>query len=46
MKINAAWHTKNKMPKNPRLEERIRWHKEHAKLCSCREIPESIKKYI
>lgn len=46
MKINADWHIKNKMPKNPKLEQRIKWHKEHAKFCLCREMPESIKKYI
>ena len=46
MKINADWHRKNKMPKNPKFEERIKWHKEHAKFCTCREAPESIKKYF
>lgn len=40
------WHLNHKMPKKPSLEERIAWHKEHAKHCSCRPIPESIKKYF
>ena len=48
MKINAEWHSKNKIPKNPTLEERIRWHLGHAKNCSCRplggKILEEIKK--
>lgn len=35
MKINAQWHSSNKMPKNPTLEERIKWHKAHAKNCAC-----------
>ena len=46
MKINKEWHMKNKMPKNPTLEERIKWHSEHAKHCSCREMPESMRKEI
>ncbi|HVT00750.1 MAG TPA: hypothetical protein VHE53_00775 [Patescibacteria group bacterium] len=48
MKINAEWHTKNKMPKNPTLDQRIEWHLAHAKNCSCRplggKILEEIKK--
>ena len=46
MKINKEWHQKNKMPKNPTLEERIKWHIEHAKNCTCREMPDSIRKEI
>lgn len=34
------------MPKNPSEQERIKWHKAHAKHCHCREMPESIKKLI
>lgn len=45
-KINREWHKKHRMPKNPTLEERVEWHKEHAKNCACREMPESIKKRI
>lgn len=43
MKINAAWHKKNLMPKNPTLEQRIKWHINHAKHCGCREIPPKLK---
>ena len=46
-KINAEWHSKNKMPKNPTLEQRIAWHKEHLKYCGCRkDVPKSIAKYL
>jgi hypothetical protein len=38
-KLNADWHAKNRMPARPTLEERIKWHVEHAKHCACREIP-------
>ncbi len=44
--MNKEWHLKNKMPKNPSLEDRINWHIEHSKNCSCREMPESILKEI
>jgi len=46
--MNKEWHLKNKMPKNPSLDERIKWHVEHAKNCLCRplggKILEEIKK--
>jgi hypothetical protein len=44
MKINASWHLKNKMPKNPTIEERIFWHKDHEKNCACRPVPDNLKK--
>ena len=48
MKINAKWHLANKMPKNPTLDQRVKWHLEHAKNCVCRplggKILEEIKK--
>jgi hypothetical protein len=46
VKINKEWHLKNKMPKKPTLEVRIKWHIEHAKNCTCREMPDSIRKEI
>ena len=42
MKINRKWHEKNRMPKNPSLEQRIRWHLEHSKDCACRPIPQRL----
>jgi hypothetical protein len=42
-KINAAWHKKNPMPKNPTLGQRIKWHLAHQKNCACRDIPEKLK---
>lgn len=48
MKINASWHSANKMPKNPTIEQRIEWHLAHVKNCECRpldgKILEEIKK--
>ncbi len=42
MNMNEKWHKSNKMPKNPSKEERIEWHLEHAKNCSCRPIPKTL----
>lgn len=40
--LNREWHLKNKMPKNPSLEQRIAWHREHEKHCTCRPIPDKL----
>ncbi len=43
MKINKEWHEKNKMPKNPSFDQRVKWHLEHQKHCACgKEIPKNI----
>ena len=39
MKMNKAWHEKNKMPANATIEQRVKWHIEHQKNCSCRPMP-------
>jgi hypothetical protein len=36
MAINAEWHRKNKMPKNPTDEQRLNWHVDHMANCNCR----------
>ena len=41
-KLNAEWHLANKMPRNATLEQRVAWHKQHAKECACRPIPPNI----
>lgn len=40
------WHLAHKMPKNPTLDERIVWHKEHQKYCGCRPVPKSLLLYL
>lgn len=46
--INKVWHLANKIPNNPTLNQRIAWHLEHVKYCTCRplagKIFEEIKK--
>lgn len=37
--INADWHRAHRMPKNPTLEQRLDWHREHARNCDCRKPP-------
>ena len=44
--INKDWHLSHKMPQNPTLKERVEWHVEHAKVCNCRKMPDSIKELI
>lgn len=41
-KINAEWHLTHKMPKNPSLDQRVNWHREHVKNCQCRPMPGTI----
>ena len=42
--LNAEWHKKNKMPKNPTVQQRIVWHLEHQQNCACRPgLPEKLK---
>jgi hypothetical protein len=42
MTINAAWHKRHRMPKNPTVEQRIVWHKAHQSHCACRAIPSTL----
>jgi hypothetical protein len=46
MSINKQWHLANKMPKNPTLDQRVNWHVEHAKNCTCRRIEGKILEEI
>jgi hypothetical protein len=41
-KLNAAWHRTHRMPPNATLEQRLKWHRGHAKACGCREIPRTV----
>jgi len=46
MKINKEWHLANKMPKNPTLDQRVKWHVEHARSCQCRKLKGKILEEI
>ena len=41
-KLNREWHLAHKMPARATLEQRLEWHLEHARHCSCRPIPDGI----
>jgi hypothetical protein len=43
MAINKEWHLSHPMPKHATIEQRMKWHLEHAKHCGCRDIPEKLK---
>jgi hypothetical protein len=42
--INREWHLAHRMPRNATLEQRLEWHIMHASNCSCREMPERIRR--
>jgi hypothetical protein len=42
MKTNRQWHESNRMPRNASGEQRIAWHLQHVKHCSCRPIPKGV----
>lgn len=45
--INKEWHLANKMPPKPTFEQRVAWHKEHQKNCTCRtDLPPDIERAI
>ncbi len=43
MKLNKEWNLDHPTPKNTTVEKRINWHKEQAKDCVFRDIPETLK---
>ncbi len=46
-RINREWHLAHKMPKNPTFEQRVEWHREHQKHCTCRtDLPADIRRAI
>jgi len=45
-KINREWHEQHRMPANATLDQRIAWHTEHAKHCSCRPMPGKLMQEI
>jgi hypothetical protein len=41
-KLNAKWHQKHRMPKNPTHDQRMAWHAAHARACGCRPMPHKL----
>jgi len=44
--MNAEWHRRHPMPRNPSLAQRVAWHRAHARHCACREVPASIRPFL
>jgi hypothetical protein len=42
MKLNADWHRAHPMPPKATFEQRVAWHREHARACGCRKPPPDI----
>ena len=42
MMVNAGWHKAHRMPKHPTFEQRLEWHRGHARNCDCRKPPPDI----
>jgi len=40
--MNREWHKQHKMPERATEKERIEWHLEHAKNCTCRPAPKEL----
>lgn len=45
---HTEWHLKHQLPKNPTLDQRVKWHMDHARRCPCpskdEDIMEELKK--
>lgn len=41
--MNGKWHKANRMPKNATTAQKMQWHVNHARECSCRPIPKTIQ---
>jgi hypothetical protein len=37
--MNAEWHEAHPMPTRPTFEQRLEWHRAHARNCGCRKPP-------
>lgn len=42
-RLNAAWHERHPMPKNPTTKQRLAWHRAHEKNCGCRPMPAKLR---
>ena len=40
--LDRQWHEKHRMPERPTDDQRVAWHREHAKVCGCRPIPRGV----
>jgi hypothetical protein len=43
---NAEWHRKHRMPPRPTLDQRVKWHIEHARQCPCPPADDDIREEL
>lgn len=43
MVVNKDWHIQNRMAKNASFEDRVKWHQEHVKNCTCAPFPKKLQ---
>jgi len=44
--MNAEWHRAHVLGRKASMDDRALWHVEHAKMCACRPIPQSVQDEI
>lgn len=44
--MNTDWHSEHVLGSNASLDERVRWHLQHAEKCACRPIPKDVQDAI
>jgi hypothetical protein len=44
--MNTDWHDAHPLASNAHMDERVRWHLQHADKCACRPIPKDVQDVI
>ena len=44
--MNTDWHNEHVLGSNASMDERVRWHLQHAEKCACRPIPKDVQDAI
>jgi hypothetical protein len=44
--LNRQWHLAHRLPRQASLEQRLEWHLLHAANCTCRDMPENIRREL
>ena len=44
--MNTDWHDEHVLGSKASLDERVRWHLQHAQKCACRPIPSDVQAAI
>ncbi len=44
--MNTDWHEEHQLAPSAPMDERVRWHLQHADKCACRPIPKDVQDVI